>query len=107
MAHPTINLTDQPNPDCLHPAYNCVKYCFEATDFQIQVGTKAKFTIALNPIASGYGAGLNMVIAGKDYVTGTIAQYNEVDTAPVISDVQFAENMKDALEANSYIFAFQ
>jgi len=104
MAHPTIDLTQQPNPDCLHPAYNCVKYCFEANDFQTQVGTKAGFTIKKNALADGHAPGLLFVIAGQDFKTSTINSYSTINTAPVQTTFEYATNFKAALEANSYIY---
>lgn len=104
MPHPTIDITQEPSPDCLNPAYNCVKYCFLANDFQTQVGTKAQFTIEKDPVIVGHNPGLVYTIAGQDFTTGTVNSHNTINTAPVQNAAQYAANFKEALEFNSYIF---
>ena len=104
MAHPNIDIDQQPNPDCLNPVYNCVKYCFTSNSFKVSSGTKADFTIQLPVGVVGYGAGGVITIAGQTYTTGTTNSYNTVNTAPVQDSVQFATNFKAALEANSDLF---
>lgn len=105
MAHPTITIVDEPSLVCPNADYNCVKYCFEATDFQTQVGTKATFDIELNIAVAGYAPGVEFTVAGQIYTTGTSNTYNEVNSAAPQTQAQFAVNMKAALDANNVIFS--
>lgn len=104
MAHPTINITDSPSVDCPNAAYNCIKYCFEATDFQTAIGTGAQFTIEKDPVIAGYAPGVEFTIAGQIFTTGTTNAYNEVNTAPTQTALQFVQNFEEALNKNNYIF---
>lgn len=104
MSHSTINIIEEPDINCPQPAYNCVKYCFEATDFLVSTGTKAVFTIELDPILSGYNPGGVFIIAGQPFTTGTTNTYNEIDTSPPQTQTEFANNCKAALEKNNFIY---
>lgn len=99
-----LTLVSAPDEDYFYPAYNCVEFCFNAPDFKQADGTKATFTLELADLASGYGAGADIVVAGQTYTTGTANTYNTIDTAPIQTKPDFAANCKEAFEKNKYLF---
>ena len=103
MAHPTIDLTSSPDADCPNSAYNCVKYCFQANDFQTEAGVKATFEIQFNPGAGSYIPPATFEIAGQLFNAGTQTTYNEIDTLGPYTLLQMAEAFKASLLANNYI----
>lgn len=104
MAHPTIDLTQSPDVNCFHPAYNCVKFCFQCNDYITAVGTKAQFTIKLNPLVNGYPASDSWVIAGQKYGTTSVNSYRTINTIAPQTAAQFAANVKEALERNNLLY---
>ena len=107
MAHPTIDITQQPDEDCFHPAYNCIKYCFTCNDFLVAIGTKAQFTAEINPaiIGGGYVAGASVItLAGQAFASSTQTTYNEMLTDGLFSKQQFSENIEASCIANTYLF---
>lgn len=104
MAHPTIDIKQSPDVDCLHPAYNCVTYCFKCNDFLISIGTMAQFTLEGEPTIAGYLPGVVFVVAGQTFNSGSQNTYNQVNTAPIQTPLEITTNFKAAFEANNYLF---
>jgi len=105
MAHPTIDIEQEPDVDCPQPAYNAVKYCFKSNDVQTVTGTKATFTIELQnnplvPIMTTH----SFMIAGVLFNFGTANTYSTIDTTAAYSPLEMAYNFKAMLEANNFFF---
>lgn len=105
MAHPTIDLVSSPDEDCLSAAYNCVKYCFQANDYQLTPENLATFEIEFDPGAGSYVPPVTFEIAGQLFNAGTQAAYNEIDTLGPYTLLQMAEAFKAAMMTNNYIIS--
>ncbi len=106
MAHPTIDINSEPSLVCPNPAYNCVNYEFDCTDFLVSAGTAAQFVIDCSAlsVASIAPAGV-LLIASNSYLTSaTENNYQRINTSAVLTSTLLASRIKAALEANSNIF---
>jgi hypothetical protein len=106
MSHPTINIIEQPSSSCPLPAYNGIKYCFQSTEFQTAIGTRASFSIKLSgPILTVIPPTIDFFeVAGFSFNVGNSNTYNTLDTSATYTQAEFAVNLKEMFEANDSFF---
>jgi hypothetical protein len=105
MAHPTINITQEPSLVCPNPAYNCVKYGFECTDFKTTAATFASFVIdttALSVVSIAPGSTIKL--SGNLFTTDTTNTFELFDASAILTAAILASNLFAAMNFNNDLF---
>lgn len=105
MAHPTINIIEEPSLVCPNAAYNCVKFGFECTDFKTTAATFASFTIdcsALSVVSIAPGGTIQ--IAGNIFTTDVVNTFELFDTQAVLTPASLTSNLFQAINLNNDLF---